>query len=642
MEATPVGSYNFPSGPVLVYDSKLDFPYAVSEKISQQELGTLQVPSTRFYYLGTNNIIIPFPSLMADKQTSKDLYAWIHGPDRSTVVYSRERISSVDPEIDLISITEGKQLIGYDQDYADEFLIHLRKLYVDYPDFRMRPQRRTVELLLKYPVNPGADFFRALNLTHEHDKIQAYLDEKGVRHFTAKDIENLSEDEIFFYLTRFYAPPPEMGLSVYLILRKYYQMANNERSRQIVNRLPGNMDVYNRDRRLFDFYFNMINVNPEDPLILSNVGATNETRFYNDFYNYLKIFQRPKSLPPLTLNTIRQLSSLSLRKLSEFLKDYSDQEIISLVGDSIDTRPNRREFIEATAEILLENQCFLLLPIEADLCNNPETINLKEFKELGYVFVGKGNIARGFDCYDISEVFASFEANKSADGKINFHDPLHYDRNFSMKDLQDFRDAFARGRGGFVPPATQIVKILDDYIHQMGLQSSTNYNNILVLRNWVSESSENKRIMSDLWNAYFRMGMYMRQWKGPGNPYPLLERETGREAELGTRLESEINENIFKERVIFTDLMNSLPESIRKIIWSLPIYTLADRQWAENVNTNIHQRYIEVIEKPTQSTISCIRMASAPWVYTAAFYLRQTTGESISGFPLSVKIDVIH
>ena len=622
---------------VPVYDSEYRFPTTWNGQLSPEEFSSLQVPSSRFYYMGKS--MIPVPSVVLDKQGRIDLEAWLN-PTDIPVIYAQKVISAYDPEADLIEILKGFRVIGYDLAYLRE----LRSVLISQGFPTVDPN--TVELLAKYPPNPATDIFRAMeiSLSRNPDSVREYLNELGVIHLNPDTLINLEISDLFFYLSRFYPPPPSRFLSIqhYVIVKAYQPYAKNNESRLVLSKLRNNFDLYQQHKSTFDAYFIHINDNPDNPLVWMGIGGTDKDRFYRDFFQYLKLIDRPSrvTLPPLTLNTLKQLVNPTVRGVASFLVQYFDNEIISLVGRDINNAQTRRDLATAAAEILLHNQYLLLLPMEASLCKNKETIyQSNEFRELTYPFIGRGNFLNGLDCYDITDIFRAFENNRKPDGSYSFTDPTDYSREMSIVDLQGIQDAFRRGRPGVASSSglESILGELDRYITQMTLQQSKSYTRIMTLRNWAKESTENTVLMSEIWNTYFRMAMYMRQWKGPGTPYPFLESETGSEAIGGTIKEESISHSVQEEGSHLNELLIKTPDQIQDNFWELLIYRVSEGQFMEDSRRTIRTEYHNVIELGN----SCIRVASSPWAYTAIFYLKQTVNQGIAGVPLSISIELI-
>ena len=635
------------------YDSGQVYPGSHSVAVSPETAIAFTIPSSRVYYLGARGVRIPYLALSGPEQTRRDVAAWLERNDFPRVYSQGSVESSGDPVVDLISITEGYK-VSVPARNLDEYLRRFGQMLDEYRASRTESERfglisnrRMMEQMINYPFNPGTDFLLASRLANSPDRarIQQFLDERGVIHFSADDIVNLQPIDIFFYLTRFYGPPIEGDLNAKAIQRDYSRRATNDRAKEIARILPENIVTYRMSKQGFDLYFNLIVQNPNNPSILEGLGANNQDRLYRSFFDYLRLIYRRQGrlegLPPLTLNTIKQLRPITEGSITGLLTDYTDQEIIELVGRGIDGEDTRSRLLSEAARLLLRTRVFVMQPYEARLCNNVESVYTADaFAELNYPFVGRGSFAAGFDCYTLQDLFSAWELNRDANGDVSFIDPLHPQATFRVSDLKEFRDALQAGRAQ-VPE--NWMRRFDDYIHLAETQSTGDYPKIRQLRQWAAQSPRNRELMRAYWTAYFQMGMYMRQWKGPGHPYPVETGATGRRVymEQGTEAQQDlafqISLNIRDAKVRLEEVVAQMPANIRALINDLEVVRRYQGQ-VESERVKIGERYNRVI---TQGDF-CIREASAPWVYTGAYYFKQILNEQIPGFDLGTNVPYIN
>lgn len=620
------------------------YPGSHSIAVTPEMVTTFTIPSSQIFYLNSQGFRIPYLALSDPEQTQRDVAAWLENNDLPRAYVTRTIESSGDPEFDLFSIIEGNKVVVR-SDRLEHYVQQLARVLVQYRDSQNESQRfgldlnrRIIEQMLTYPFNPATDFLLASRLANERnrDAIKRFLDDRGIVHFSVDDIINLQSNDIFFYLTRFYGPPVEGNLSSKAIQRKYFRRATNERAREILRILPEYIVTYRIFRQEFDLYFNRIIQNPNDPEIWQSLGVIDQDRFYQSFFNYLWLLRRRKSLPPLTLNTIKQLRPIDRETIKSLLDAYTDQEIIQLVGNSINESESRMSFLTRAADLLLQSHVFVMQPYEARLCNNTESVYTGDlFEELDYPFVGRGSFATGFDCYTIQELFAAWELQRDANGDITFIDPLRPSSTFRVPDLIEFRDALLAGRAGVAVPV-DIVQRFNDYIEMARGQESSDYPKIRQLRQWANQNEENKALMRNYWTTYFQMGMYMRQWQGPGHPYPIAREATGREEVVGTDREIQIATNVQNAKIQLEQTAAQMPQNIQDLINDLGVVKHVNNQ-VESDRTKIGARYNRVINLGTY----CIRMASGPWSYTGAYYLKQILNEHIPGFDLGANVEHI-
>jgi hypothetical protein len=620
-----------------IFDSGINYPISYPLNVSSDTVNTFHIPSSRyFYYTLDGRNTVPYLAKNNDpEQTRKDVAAWSSNNYVYPTVYSLHTDDSIDPAIDFVAITEGKRVHLPDDLNARDRRIRSFVLFLsDLEDaFNFPSDRNMIEQMYSHPFNKAADFNQANGLAYTNDVrlIQKYLNERGIVTFKAEDIFNLQPIDKFFYLTRFYGPPQLGNLDTLSTSRKYIKLSSNEVTRRLATQVSVNFNLYQQFQNEFDQFFKTLNINPNYP-IEQHFGTTSAERIYANFFDYLKLLKRPQNLPVLTLNTIRQLNTTNRDQIVKFLSNYLDNQIIGLVGD-IDRLTNsrtRNALLKSAAQHLITNRTFILFPNEAELCNNKISVGGDKFSELGYVFIGKGSISTGFTCYDIlTDLFENFDANTEDDGTITFIDPSSREpRNFTADDLKGFRDAVASGRGGI----TSDKKLLDkfnSYIRQAEIQESSAYAGIKAFRKFIMEDPQNKNLIRDILMIFFRIGMYMRQWKGPGNPYPIESSETGETVEGTGEAQDFVKQNVERETGTFWNNFIKFPKNFQEIFWNLPAYAKRGNI-IEDIGYNIRKLWNDVIQKGGY----CVRLASNIWTFSGAYYLKQILNEEIVGFDL--------
>lgn len=641
-----------------IYDSKLPYPFLYPVNISQDIVTTFHIPSSRLFYKALNSEdILPYLALSDSQQIQRDVAAWLNHTEIPTI-YGLIIEDSVSPEIDMVAITEGKKVTLPTNPRAREQRLRSFGFLLD--DFRQNEQfhlpsnHSMIELMYSHPFNKTSNFTQASRLADNSTipEIQNYLNERGVVTFKAEDIINFLPVDIFFYLTRFYGPPVTGDLESKAIERKYIQLAKNGTTKKIARQIASNISIYRQLQKEFDLFFNTLNSIPGYPIqknfmdpnypIDEDLTHGIRTRILNNFFAYLKILQVPKNIPLLTLNTVRQLNTTNQEQIIQFLSYYPDNAIIHLIGN-IDRLPESRsrdQLLLSAARQLTMNRTFLLLPWEvefSEICNNSQTIDYEKFDELEHAFVGKGSITTGFTCYDIiSDLFDTFAKNTDDNGFVTFIDVSSREpKNLTVEDLKAFREAVASGRGG-TQPNKEILKRFDYYINQAEIQSSSNYNGIKAFRKYVAENVENADIVRNVFLNYFYMGMYMRQWKGPGHPYPIEACRTGETVEGEGQAPKTVKKNVAKAAGPFWKYFHQLPKDLQKSFWYFRVYSKQNDR-LEDIGYDNNKFWNDVIKTGNH----CIRLASDRWSFTGAYYLKQILNEDIPGFDISRSIDHI-
>lgn len=353
----------------------------------------------------------------------------------------------------------------------------------------------------------------------------------------------------------------------------------------------------------------------------------------------MELLRRPENLEKLTLKTVKFLDIPTSEELAAYLgQNYSDFEIEKLVGQ-INDELSRQEFLNEASSRLVRGKAYLLTSEESELCRNDSSILGDFFEDIDTVYLGLGNLAQGLTCYVIDELIENFNHNTSSDGVVLFRDPQNYERNFSLKELEAIRDVLRSGRSGYEIPQN-FIKQFEEYVQIHILQNSADFKTLGRLRSFANQSDENSEKIRKVFMSYFRTGMYMRQWKGPGNPYPIQKGDTGSEQQSGTDREVQISTNVTEERSVFIQSLENLPKELQTVIWDLDMYNLNSK--SSSTEPEKRQHTIEGLFERVSRGKYCIRMASGPWAYTGAYYLKQILNEDIPGFELSSGIRFIY
>ena len=122
----------------------------------------------------------------------------------------------------------------------------------------------------------------------------------------------------------------------------------------------------------------------------------------------------------------------------------------------------------------------------------------------------------------------------------------------------------------------------------------------------------------------FELGMYMRRWKGPGNPYPLQEAETIRaDFDPDTDLKTPITG--------VWEAIKKLDSGTQRFVRSLRMVVFKDGRFTHSVSKTLSGIYEQAFTVDDEQKI-CIRMASAELVGSSYYYIDLLYSEVIQGF----------
>jgi len=122
----------------------------------------------------------------------------------------------------------------------------------------------------------------------------------------------------------------------------------------------------------------------------------------------------------------------------------------------------------------------------------------------------------------------------------------------------------------------------------------------------------------------FELGMYMRRWKGPGNPYPLQEAET-----LRADFDPDVDLRVPVTRV--WDTTKKLDSGAQRFVHSLRMVVFKDGRFTHSVSKTMSGVYKQAFTMDDEQKI-CIRMASAELIGSSYYYIDLLYNEVIQGF----------
>jgi hypothetical protein len=602
------------------------------------------IPSCRIFYFSKHLHKIPIfpfiapvegdPPQLYDPEQIRQSYA-AHSSKEETFYSLRSTSESEDGSILLTELIQGRTNPVWHQPRFLRAIKTALQAETRQGTYSGTFSDSDITRMINYPLNPAADLARATRLASNNDpqEIDEYLNEVGIDHFTGADIRNLPVPDKLFWLTRFYGAYNNDYKRIALV-QQLFRACTNDLSKQFVTNVRNSPNIFNNP--YVPEVVNTINKERSYKPVLDSLGITKQDRFVNSPGDYLPLYLRGTTAP-LTLTRLRTINQDELRQL---LETYSDKEIVVILGDS-DTN-TRSEFIAAAITRASTRGIFPLQFQDAQLCRNSHsTISGREFVQPGDPFIGRGSPADGFYCYDLVDLVETFKSSRDPEGFYSFDDPEEYSvgtsRNFTTNEIAEIVRILPTMN---VPP--EMVGQFREFLQIARDQESTDITQIRLFRRWINQNPGNREIIKQLWLTYFYMGMYMRQWKGPGTPYPVLAGETGQEATAGSQLEGQININITQERNAFLDLVDQLPAELQELLWKLHIRKFFREDTRPSVDTNtIQARYNDVFAPPAGREKMCIRMASGPWAYTGAYYYKQILQEDIPNFNLTNRVEYI-
>lgn len=602
-----------------------DFTAVYDHPVTPEAARLLLVPSRNRYHVAGGNRI---PDPASPEELAKDVAAWLSPDPIALPAYILGSEHSVSPHVDVVKAYNGRHVTpGAYPEYLTELRACLSNDATAYGRrvFIQHLSDRDLLMFLSHPLSPQACLSLAikLSLTRERDEVVAYLWKRSVT-TPVEEILQLPVLDLFFFLTRFYGRPPE-NLYRRVSYLRLFSLATTDHGRLLVSALENEEQL----PETIEEFITALDTNPEDPQIFLSVGAMSRRAFLTEPMTYFKLLSRPSTIPVLDFVFLSEFRFLD--RLDELLYNYTDLELLRLV--SAEPMGSRRDLIAYVSKHLSEENLVLLCSRESTLFKNEESVTtLDSFSEIEEFFIGRGTLATGYDCFTLCDLITSWDV----DGRMGLFDPVDINRLWTSKEIEALTNLLTNNRFGIDLPV-EMMGLLRSYKRKSEIYADADAATLLRLRDWAKGNRETTR---ELWTTVFELGMYMRQWGGPGTPYPIKAEDT-------TRISRSVELSSDPTTAMIPIMITRMKERLDTVVALLP----------EEVKRAFHgvtaERFVGEAPAKTDYTMErlyeltlvtskfCIRMVSEIWIYTGALFLNLTLDETIEGFDLESRIDHI-
>ena len=358
------------------------------------------------------------------------------------------------------------------------------------------------------------------------------------------------------------------------------------------------------------------------------------TYFWNNVHLYKHILTRPATIGPIDKNLL-SAGVLTNKEVKHMLKRYTDQEIFQYTGVYL-PYTSRNGILDNVNDIR-QNMKFFIPVVRA--CANEDTITtFDETADINIFIIGYGTMFEYF-CYNLDDFMESFRefAIEGLEGvtAFRFRKPNEPAEDFTTQEIQELVTLLENYPNMEGVPAMinrlrnglQRVREMTDYDRQI----LTTFNGL---------PANDKPIVREWLHQLFNTGMYMRRWKGPGNPYPILRGDT-----QGPDPNIKVNEQLQilgYHPVIRKPDGKYPPFSVSGITTRL---TKDGQKFVNDLRSIEYVRGEGDVRTPRQQTRTigyyldrvrkgnmCIRMASSIFVATGSYYVGVFFEEDIPGF----------
>lgn len=241
--------------------------------------------------------------------------------------------------------------------------------------------------------------------------------------------------------------------------------------------------------------------------------------------------------------------------------------------------------------------------------------------------LGYGNPIDGYVCFSLSDLTTLW-----MDG--DFRNPYNLDQVFDKIDILTVHSIIDYQEDTEHFDMDDIMRF-NYFMINYQLQETILTENLEKLK-----SVNDKTYLRQLFVYLFAIGMYFRQWKGPGYAYPLANENTGKELREYCEEETYLLQTIKIIHLKYNHALNELRqyngEEIYNIYQSLRSVNIFSGK-LDFQGESISYIYDETIKRGA----TCIRISSNSFVISGAYYLQIILNELIPGYRLGDVIDDI-
>jgi hypothetical protein len=320
-------------------------------------------------------------------------------------------------------------------------------------------------------------------------------------------------------------------------------------------------------------------------------------------------------------------------KTRSYIKKMTDRDILLTLGGQV-FYTSRTQLESVASDMFQLGQVFdyktqhFFIPYKRNARNKRTLTSLEDTNDTSIFLVAFGSCT-DYVCHEISEL-ASYLLPQGDNAVYRYailglsekYEPITITQAMELRHLLE--DLYPLMRSSDQKEYLNLVDNLDR-IHQAITANNLHDRNALQL--FRTFRNEVRDVIRRYLYKIFELGMYMRRWRGPGNPYPLEDKETQRR-----NFDPDDNLTIpVGQTLELSTKLGWIDKSALKFIESLKMVCYKDGQF----NQSTIQTMVGVFKLATNSNDEvkmCIRMASAELVGSSYYYISLFFNKLIPGF----------
>lgn len=330
-----------------------------------------------------------------------------------------------------------------------------------------------------------------------------------------------------------------------------------------------------------------------------------QTYLFNNIHYYANLYNRNQ------IKIKASITDMSKTQIGNLISKLSDIEIFNLLKAYV-AYNNRQELVINARNILTNTGWFMSL--DRNLSTNQVTIMGTDLSETDIHMLSFGTIDN-YVTYELDDLFHAF--HKDDDG-YRFRKPENLSLTFTLAEIHNLKvllNHFNTVSG--VASLKQRINEIESFVNDRISEEAVYMNKF----NQLSSKIQNqwKEFLYEL----FYSGMYMRQWKGPGHPYPCLTSETRRHDSESIIIHEAAHAQLIKTN----ELLLSIPTGTRNDCLNMKVSV-----YDNNGFVSFEGSRFDYVWKKILAGKFCIRIGSRYFIGTAYRYLRIIFHETVPNF----------
>jgi hypothetical protein len=314
--------------------------------------------------------------------------------------------------------------------------------------------------------------------------------------------------------------------------------------------------------------------------------------YHTNLKDYVHTYQRKIKI----ILSLESVANMKPRQIICHFNNLKDEEIVKLTK-AILPFSSRLDLVNNYTKLFSSRRFFFPIEINSSYCLNSdqETTYGNQVNDRKHLRLAYGTVT-SYHVYELEELLACFDSEQES---FSFMKPHSIKESFTIAEITTLQELLK-----FIPDYQSEQTKLKTCI-KLGLeelQERSEYD-LKMRKIFINKKYDLKKLLYQM----FYIGMYMRRWKGPGNPYPMTKNETKKNKEPNSKVTVELG--------VLYEYISQLEQSAQLFFKRLLIVDYNNKTLRQSITSM--GSYLRSIMKGQE----CIRMASSRLIGTGYHYL---------------------